>query len=93
MTKNLDALYIHEASQEIYQFAWHNFADIYIEKSKLQLQNPEQKENTQKILIYCLENILKLLHPFMPFVTEEIYSKLPLKDPKLLMIENWPNSK
>lgn len=90
MTKNMDSLNIHEASQEIYQFAWHNFADIYIEKSKAQLQNPEQKENTEKILIYCLTNILKLLHPFMPFVTEEIYSKLPLKDPKLLMIENWP---
>lgn len=90
VTKNLDALNIHEASREIYQFAWHNFADIYIEKSKAQLQNPEQKENTEKILIFCLINILKLLHPFMPFVTEEIYSKLPLKDPKLLMIENWP---
>ncbi len=87
MTKNLDALNIHEASQEIYQFAWHNFADIYIEKSKLQLQNQEQKENTEKILIYCLINILKLLHPFMPFITEEIYSKL---SSHLLMVEKWP---
>lgn len=90
VTKNLDVFNIHEASQEIYQFAWHNFADIYIEKSKAQLQNPEQKENTQQILLYCLVNILKLLHPFTPFVTEEIYSKLPLKNKKLLMVENWP---
>jgi valyl-tRNA synthetase len=87
-TLHLDSLRLHEAAQGIYQFTWHEFADIYIEASKQQLQDPDLKENTGKILAVGLITILKLLHPFMPFITEEIWSKLKQKD--LLMVEQWP---
>jgi len=87
-TEHLEALRMHEAAQEIYQFAWHEFADVYIEKSKNQLKSPENSENTKLILAYVLINIIKLLHPFMPFITEEIWSKL--NQEKLLIITAWP---
>ncbi len=90
ITKNLEIFNFHQAAQEIYQFAWHNFADIYLEASKPQLKDNKQKENTQKILLYTLSQILKLLHPFMPFVTEELWSKLPMKNKGLLIVEEWP---
>ena len=79
---------LHEAAQEIYQFTWHEFADIYIETSKAQLADEQQKANTQQILNHSIIQILKLLHPFMPFVTEEIWGKLGQKD--LLIINSWP---
>lgn len=88
VTENLEKLQLHEAAQNIYQFVWHQFADIYIEASKNQLADEKQKENTQKILMNVLIDILKLLHPFMPFVTEEIWNKLNQKE--LLLISNWP---
>ena len=93
-TENLDTYQLHEAAQEIYQFTWHELADVYIEASKPQLQNPELKENTQKILLHNLIVVLKLLHPFMPFITEEIWGKLKeqnlLKHKDLLMVSQWP---
>ena len=61
-------------SRRLYDFFWHDFCDVYIEKSKTQ----KNKENTQKILLYVLLTSLKLLHPFVPFITEEIYQKLPI---------------
>src|SRR3989338_6015756 len=90
VTDNLDRHIIHEPANQIYQFVWHEFADIYIEKSKVQLQDVQQKENTQKILLYCLNTILRLLHPFAPFVTEEIYRQLPQKEAELLVVAPWP---
>jgi len=88
VTKNLESFHLHEAAQEIYQFTWHEFADKYIETSKKQLQDEKLKENTSAILLYCLHVILKLLHPFMPFITEEIWESMEQKD--LLMITSWP---
>ena len=89
VTTHLEAFRLHEAAQETYQFAWHTFADVYIEASKSQLEN--EKGNTQKILLHCLLVILKLLHPFMPFITETIYQQLPVAPKKeTLMIEDWP---
>jgi valyl-tRNA synthetase len=76
-----------KAAHKLYNFFWHDFCDKYIEQSKNQMES----EGTQKILLYVLSNSLKLLHPFIPFVTEEIYQKLPLKNKrKFLMIEEWP---
>lgn len=88
VTDHLENFRLHEAAQEIYQFTWHEFADIYIEASKKQLADENLKRNTQAILNHSIIIILKLLHPFMPFVTEEIWSKLNQKD--LLMIAEWP---
>ncbi len=87
---HLDEFRMHEAAQSIYQFTWHEFADIYIETSKQQLKDPDLKASTEKVLVTSLINILKLLHPFMPFITEEIWSKLDQKD--LLMVAQWPKN-
>ena len=73
-----------KAAHTIYDFFWHDFCDKYIEKAKSQ-----NDEKTEKILLYVLLTSLKLLHPFIPFITEEIYQKLPTKK-KSLMIEEWP---
>jgi len=87
VNKDLESFRFGPASRKLYDFFWHDFCDVYIEKSKLQ----KDKKTTQKILLYVLLNSLKLLHPFIPFITEEIYQKLPLKKKKkCLMIENWP---
>ncbi len=90
VTKNIEKFAFHEAAQDVYQFVWHTFADIYIEASKPQLQNEDQAQNTRRILTHCLFTSIKLLHPFMPFVTEELYAKLPISEKKLLMMEEWP---
>ena len=71
------------AAEEIYQFFWHTFCDKYIEMSK------KRRDEAQPTLLYILETSLKLLHPFMPFITEEIYQRLP-KHGEALMIEKWP---
>jgi len=75
-----------QAAETLYKFFWHHFCDYYVEESKKQ-----NDLKTKKILLYVLFNSLKLLHPFMPFITEEIYQKLPIKNKKkCLMVETWP---
>lgn len=71
-----------EAVAEIYEFIWHKFADIYIEKVKA------RREEAQKVLLYVLAESLKLLHPFMPYISEEIWQKLNKEKP--LIISSWP---
>ncbi len=87
-TEHIDNFRLHEAAQEIYHFVWHEFADVYIEESKKQLQNEVLKQSTYNLLTYNLLTSLKLLHPFMPFVTEEIWSKINSKE--LLIVAKWP---
>lgn len=84
--KDLESFRFGRAAHTLYDFFWHDFCDIYIEESK------KQKDlKTKKILLYVLLNSLKLLHPLIPFITEEIYQKLPIKNKKqCLMIEEWP---
>ncbi len=88
ITASLQSFELHKAAQTAYDFTWYKLADVYIEASKKQLLDETQKENTQKILMYALTQTLTLLHPFMPFVTEEIYQKI--KPGELLMIARWP---
>lgn len=83
------------AGEKLYHYFWHTFADIIIEKSKPVLNgNDETKKGARAwMLAYILTSCLKALHPFMPFITEEIWQLLPtgLKGPKkLLMTEEWP---
>jgi valyl-tRNA synthetase len=68
-----------ESAMALYQFTWSEFCDWYLELSKQDLYNgtPERKRTTQYVLWYTLENLLRLLHPFMPFITEEIWQALP----------------
>lgn len=83
--KDIDNFIFGPALHAIYDFVWHDFADKYIESSK-----SRDTKDVKIVLSYTLVNILKLLHPFMPFITEEIWSELPIKDKKLLIVENWP---
>jgi valyl-tRNA synthetase len=81
-----------KALHKIYDFFWHKYADVYIETVKNQLINKKIKTQTQKVLLKVHSDMLKLLHPFLPFITEEIwqsFNKLN-KSKKLLLIENWP---
>ncbi|MDP2932672.1 MAG: class I tRNA ligase family protein [bacterium] len=88
VTEDLEAFRLHEAAQEIYQFTWHELADVYIEKSKEQLKDEKLKDSTLYTLHFTLLTVLKLLHPFMPFITEEIWNKLDQKE--LLIVSEWP---
>lgn len=80
---NIDQFRLNEAAQELYQFAWHEFADLYIEDVKTRID-----ENSFMILNSLFIILLKLLNPFMPFVTEEIRDKMGIKEP--LIISPWP---
>jgi len=85
VTKDLENFRFGQAAHLVYDFFWHDFCDKYIEASKKQ-----EASETKQVLAYVLLNSLKLLHPFMPFVTEAIYLKLPLKEKEFLMVEDWP---
>ena len=97
--KYLDNFEFGKAAHTIYDFFWHDFCDNYIETAKKQLALPSFSkkklggghEKTKKILFFVLLNSLKIMHPFMPFITEEIYQNLPIENKKkCLMIEEWP---
>jgi len=95
VNKDLESFRFGKAAHKLYDFFWHDFCDKYIEQAKIQisngLPNGRQDLKTIKILLYVLLTSLKLLHPFIPFITEEIYQKLPIKNKKKsLMIESWP---
>ncbi len=85
VNKDLDNFQFGQAAHKFYDFFWHDFCDKYIETSKRQTTS-----ETQQVLVYVLVSSLKLLHPFMPFITEEIYQTFPLKEKKALIIEKWP---
>ena len=91
ITENMDKYELGVAAQKVYDFIWDDYCDWYIEltKSRLQGEDQQAKENAQKVLCYVLTDILKLLHPFMPFLTEEIWQALP-HDGDFLMLQKWP---
>ncbi|HEY3445639.1 MAG TPA: valine--tRNA ligase [Myxococcales bacterium] len=92
--EQLEAFKFNEASNTLYQFAWGEFCDWYIELSKGSLYgtDEEAKATTRAVLVYALDQLLKLLHPFMPYVTEEIWQLLPRRpgDPGSIMIAPYP---
>ena len=91
--KQMDSFKFYLASEKIYHYFWHNFCDKIIEESKPYLVPEAKKEDREKyqyMLMQILTDCLKILHPFMPFVTEEIYQQLPIKNKKsCLMVEDW----
>jgi len=93
--KDLEGFAFGQAARTIYDFFWHDFCDEYIEQSKIQIKEAKsegERKRTENILIYVLVSSLRLIHPFMPFITEELYQKLPLKNKKeFLMIDDWPS--
>ena len=80
---SLDKYNLHEASRHIYNFFWHEFCDWYLEMTKL---HPEQ---SKPVLVYVLESALRLLHPFMPFITEEVWQNLPHQG-ESIVISTYP---
>jgi len=85
-TKHMDKYEFNIAASEIYSFVWEDFCSNYIELAKTSLDN----QTTKSVLYEVLTGILKILHPFMPFVTEEIYSMLPFKDNETIMLSSYP---
>ena len=93
ITGNLETYNFGVAAQKIYEFIWNVFCDWYIELAKIRLNSDDvaQQTNVQKVLCHVLVNLLKLLHPFMPFITEEIYQALPFAE-GFLMQQSWPTT-
>ncbi|MGN1169661.1 MAG: valine--tRNA ligase [Acutalibacteraceae bacterium] len=90
VTDNLEKFELGIAVQKLYDFIWDVFCDWYIEISKIRLQAGGEAAATAKdVLVYVLSNTLKLLHPFMPFITEEIWQSLP-HEGESIMISLWP---
>ena len=87
ITDDMENYRFYLASEKIYHYVWHEFADKIIEETKNDLDNPK----TQLMLFNILQKILKTLHPFMPFITEEIWKEMPIKNKELLIIEKWPS--
>lgn len=99
VTKMMDKFDLALAGQRVYELIWNEFCDWYIElvKERLYGEDEKDKENVRFMLVACLKDLLRLLHPFMPFITEEIWSYLPLKESKdnsygFLISDRWPES-
>lgn len=86
VTKNMESYEFNNAGGELYNFIWSDFCDSYIEMSKFSLDSV----STKSTLCYVISAILKMLHPFMPYVTDEIYSKLPIRDAENIMVSSYP---
>lgn len=89
--QDIDKLKFGQAAHEFYDFFWHEFCDKYLETAKEQIKNEETSQNTKEILLFVLSSSIKMMHPFIPFVTEEIWSKLPGAD-DMLIISSWPKN-
>lgn len=96
VTKDIEEYRFYMAGEKLYQYVWHHFADQIVEESKPILKGFDEaaKKSRQMLLMNILKNSLRLLHPFMPFITEEIWSSLPrsANEADLLMVEKWPSN-
>ena len=86
--RSLSDFYFNDASQSLYDFVWREFCDWYIEFAKEHM-NTERQQLSGGVLVYVLKKVLLLLHPFMPFITEEIWQKIPGASGSI-MTEKWP---
>lgn len=91
--QSMDNYRFYLAAENLYHFLWNRFASEIIEESKaiLKSEDPAERYSRQRLLYELLITSLKLLHPFMPFVTEAIWQRLPKKDAEILMVAKWPN--
>jgi valyl-tRNA synthetase len=92
-TSDMDNFRFYMASEKIYHYIWHNFADIILEETKKVLASGVAKDITSRkqLLLHIWNISLRLLHPFMPFITEEVWSYMPQEGKKLLIVEKWPS--
>ena len=93
VSENFEKFELGVAAQKIYDFTWDIFCDWYIELAKLRLNSGDEKQaqGARQVLVYVLTGILKLLHPYMPYITEEIYDALP-HDCESIMISRYPEA-
>ena len=90
VSKEMDEFRFSLVAEKLYHYFWHTFADIIIERSKKKILE-NNNANSAKVLLYLqLTTLLKALHPFIPFITEEIWSTFRKENIKLLMVEEWP---
>ena len=91
-TKDIEEYRIYLAAEKLYHYVWHELADKILEESKSILSGNDEveKQSRQALLLALLDRTLRLLHPFMPFITEEIYQSMPTKDSEFLMVAKWP---
>ena len=92
ITSDIENYRLYLAAEKLYHYVWHTFADEVIESTK-EFSDPETylltNDNKKYVLLHIMEGYLKALHPFMPFITEEIWKDFPKKDKKLLLVEKW----
>ena len=79
-------------AEKLYHYFWYTFADVIIERSKKKILENKNAESAKALLYLQLTTLLKAMHPFVPFVTEEIWSMIPTDNKKLLMVEKWPHN-
>jgi len=96
VTRGLDTYQFGEVARDLYEFFWSQYCDWYIEfsKSRLQSDDAADRRMAQHVLVYVLDNALRLLHPFMPFITDEIWRMLPLDHTDAaasIMVAQWPD--
>ncbi len=102
VTQSFETFHYSEATRALYDFAWDDYCSFYLEITKARLNNPEQKPMAQAILVYVLDSLLRLLHPIIPFVTEEIWQRLatfapvrgltPVPAAESIAIAPWPKT-
>ena len=94
VTENLEKYELGVAVQKVYDFIWDTYCDWYIEltKARLYSEDSERKQTAIQVLVYVLDQVLRLLHPFMPFITEEIWQSLP-HEGEALIVAKWPEYK
>jgi valyl-tRNA synthetase len=91
ITADMDNFKYYLAGEKLYHYAWHTFADLILEDSKKILSggSAEEISSRKQTLLFIFATILRALHPFMPFITEEIWASMPIADKKLLIVEKW----
>lgn len=89
ITSDLENYRLHLASEKIYDYFWHIFCDEIIEKLKLRILNNEEKQSAQTLLLKLLREQIIVMHPFMPFITEEIWKYIKKNDDAILLVTSW----
>ena len=90
ITNEMEEFKFYLVAEKLYHYTWHEFADIIIERCKKNIAENNNADSAKKLLASILPILLKTLHPFMPYVTEELWSLLPEKSSRMLMVEKWP---
>jgi len=93
VTQDIEEYRVYMAAEKLYHYFWHTFADKIIEESKEKIRSDDAtvRLSAKWTILEILATSLQLLHPFMPFITEEIYQSMPTKDSKFLMTAKWPS--